>query len=107
MEAIGGFKVWAAGDSEWYVATSRDEAIAEMCEVHGCADEQELLEEQLLDADGFIELTDEDMDRLVYVEEADEDGNPEVRRSFREQLVNEVAKGGLVFPAGQFASTEF
>ncbi len=88
-------KVYAMDDCTWYAAESLESATAAYKADVGHDDD--------LDPN---ELTDEQMDRLQFTD--DEPGAPPTecgKRSFREQLVKEVANG-TKFPC-MFACTEY
>lgn len=84
-------KVFALNDCDWYAATSLKEAIRAWKEETGMTDEE---------LDSPTEVTEQDMDRLKFI---DEDTNE--KRTFREELKRRI-DAKAKFPQF-FATTEF
>jgi hypothetical protein len=89
-------KIFQMNDCDWWIGESlaacKADYIANYCE------------EDAIEEDAH-ELTDEELDTLIFTD-YDEDERPTgTKRTFREQLAIEVASGGE-FPR-MFASTEF
>lgn len=103
MEAIGGVKIFAMNDCDWYVGKDADDALKGMAENLGCKDVEECRSEYCIDGP-IVELGEDELDARVFVDE-DLDGENQVKRTFREQLSLMVAEGDT-FPC-MFASTEF
>jgi hypothetical protein len=103
MEAIGGIKIFAMNDSDWYAGATEADALQAMAETLCFDDVEECRAEHCVDGP-IVELDDEDLDTEMYVDE-DEDGRRGDRRTFREQL-QIMIDSGEEFPVF-FASTEF
>lgn len=84
-------KVIAMNDCDWWIGESLDACVM---------DYRASIDDDPIYTEDAIELTDEDLNRLMFSEL---DGTP--CRTFREQLVIEVEKGGK-FPR-MFATTEY
>lgn len=89
------WRVFRMNDVDWWLARTLAEAKADY--THQVGDE---------DLEGARELTDAELDRLHYVDTA-EDERPlrATRRPFREELRRRVAKG--ITKPGMFACTEY
>lgn len=99
-------KIYQMNDCEWWMAESEEDAIRDIALHYGSGygtDKVELVRDGYLNEDCPRELTNEEMDRLRFV---DEMGNPESpKRSFREELRCRIEAG--VTKPEMFASTEF
>lgn len=89
-------KIFQMNDCDWWIGESLvaciDDYVANYSEIES------------IDEDAH-ELTDEELDKLIFTD-CDEDERPSgIKRTFREQLEIEVTSGG-VFPR-MFASTEY
>ena len=84
-------RVFRLNDYEWWMAPTLEEAIAKAMAVFS------LRADEVAD-DGARELTDEELDRFIFVDDNDN------RRTFREELERRVAAGD---EADFFASTEY
>jgi hypothetical protein len=95
-------KIYRLNDLEWWMANSLEEAIQTAIKETGAA------REDIFTEDGSPEpLTDEQLDRLQFVDTNPESGDPSAelgKRSFREQLARELAAGA---GPGIFASSEW
>ena len=89
-------KVFQMNDCDWMAGETLEECKAEYLSGfwHGATEEDAF--------DDPRELTDAEMDKKIFV---DNEAEPEVRRTFREQLAHIIAKGET-FPTF-FASSEF
>ncbi|AYA90395.1 MULTISPECIES: hypothetical protein [Stenotrophomonas] len=89
-------KIFAVTESEWWMGTDLDSVVKAAQEEYGLGDD---------DVADAVELVDSDLDSLNFCD-SDEDGRPTGhKRTFREQLVIEVAAGGS-FPR-LFAMEDF
>ena len=92
-------KIFKLNDCDWYAAEDMESAINQIMHDTGNA------REDCVDSSAH-ELTDEEMDRLKFVDENEnEECNPTTTRTFREQLALMVDHADS-FPC-PFASTEF
>lgn len=89
-------KIFRMNEYEWWFAPTLEEAIQEAARQTG------LDREELVDEDYLEELSDEDMDRLIFVHEAEEDSS-ELKVTFREELRSRTSDGQTV---GMFAASE-
>ncbi len=89
-------KVFQMNDCDWMAAATPEEAKA----AYSLFNHLDIPEEEMLEFPR--ELTDEEMDRLRYV---DTEVQPESHRTFREQLQHMI-ETGETFPTF-FASTEY
>ena len=78
-------RVYRMDDMEWWVGESLAACVAEGRRQCGA--------ECYPDSDEQYELTDEQMNRLMFIDESD-GAEPPVKRTFAEQLAREVAEGG-------------
>lgn len=88
--------IYQINDCDWWIGESLDDCILDYignyCDVEGVDDDAH-------------ELTDVELDTLLFID-VDEDEVPTgIKRTFREQLAVEIAAGGD-FPR-MFASTEY
>lgn len=88
-------KIFAMNDCDWMAAETSEDAVREYKENFSGGD---------FDDSGPVELSDAEMDRLVFRED-EEDGSTVEDISFREKL-NRMIAAGETFPCF-FASTEF
>lgn len=89
-------KLFQMNDCDWWIGETISDCIKDCIAEYGC---------DLDDFDDARELDDLELDSLIFTDD-DEDGvRAGEKRTFREQLAIEVAKGGE-FPR-MFASTEF
>lgn len=88
--------IYQLNDCDWWVGPSIDACKKDYADNYGDADSID---------DGAHELSDEELDRLIFVDRDEDERETGVRRTFREQLAVEIADGGE-FPR-LFASTEF
>lgn len=96
MEAIGGVKVFKMNECDWWVAKDIDSAIKAYLADSGVSRE---------DIPDVRELTDEEMDRMMYLPADDESGNS---LTFRQVLERMTAPDNHQFRHPEvFASTEF
>lgn len=106
-DLLGGpdWKVYRVTDYEWYVARTRDEAIATACSDWGCKSVDEAVSKDMLELDDVHELDDESLRELKYTD-TDENDEPVGRaRSFRTELARRVAAG--LKEAELFAASEW
>jgi hypothetical protein len=85
-------KVFQMGDCDWTAGRSAEEVTAYYTGEMGCD----------MEGDAALEITAEQMNSLIF---HDQDVDPSVRRTFKEQLDKMIADG-VNFPAF-FATTEF
>lgn len=89
-------KIFQINDCDWWIGDSLDSCIADYL---GYTDDSSSVSHDA------HELSDAELDSLVFTD-CDEDERPTgIKRSFREQLAIEIEAGGK-FPR-MFASTEF
>lgn len=91
-----GVKIFQLNDCDWWIGPSLEACKKDYVENY--CDAEDIQEDA-------HELSDEELDRLVFVDCDEDERQTGVKRTFREQLKVEVAKGGA-FPR-MFASTEF
>lgn len=100
-------KIFNMNDYDWYAAETVEDALKEMAETLSCGTDPDDIAEMRREyqVKNPVELTDEDMDRLKYID-TDENDDPEGDpRTFREQLAKMISEGDK-FPC-MFASTEY
>jgi len=102
-------KLFKMNDCDWYAAETADDALKAMTETlcYEATPESVAAMRKDYDVSEPVELTDEDMKRLVFCDDL-ENGAPDFegsRRPFAEQLALMVA-AGVEFPCF-FASTEY
>lgn len=99
------WRVFRMNDYERWIATSKDEAIRSYSEVQGCSVD-DLQRYDLLSPDDVHALTDQELDRLVYVDHECSREDPTRKRSFRAELERVLKVERPEFPQ-IFATTEF
>lgn len=94
-DLLGGpdWKVFQVTEYEWFVARSRDEAIAAACSLWGCSSPEQAVEEEMLDLDEVLELDAEAMDALRFTDTDEDENAIGEPRSFREELRRRVEAG--------------
>ena len=90
-------KVYKINGCDWYAGFDMESAIEQACKDTGL-DREELIEDP-------HELSAEDMDRLIFVDEEEDDQGEKRRYTFRQQLNNYIINGEK--PPFMFASTEY
>jgi hypothetical protein len=105
MEAIGGMKIFAMNDCDWYAARTEEEALQCMADTLSCKSVDECRAEYV--QDGLIcELSEESLDVLKFHDEGDgQDPETERTLTFRE-LLTELTTDVDMEPTF-LASTEF
>ena len=83
-------KIFKLNDCDWWIGPNLEVCKTDCADLMGDAD--------CVESDAY-ELSNEELDQLTFIDEQDN------KRTFREQLSIEVAKGGA-FPR-PFASTEY
>lgn len=96
------WRVYRVNDCEWWIGRNPAEVRKMFVEAQGCSEEDceryELLGE-------IRELTDEELDRLVFTDYERDAGDPMRKRTFREELERRIRLERPEFPQ-HFASTE-
>jgi hypothetical protein len=103
-EAAPVWRVYRMNDYEWWIAMSKDDVIRSYSEVQGCS-VADLKSYDLLDPDQVRELTEAELDRLVFVDDDCSREDPTRKRSFRAELERVLRVERPEFPQF-FATTE-
>lgn len=94
-------KIFQVNDIDWFAGENADDCFKLLKEM-GMYDDGDI---QAMKDDGYpVELTDEDMDRLVFVDDV-YDNLKSNKRTFREELQRRI-NAGEEFPC-MFASSEY
>jgi hypothetical protein len=106
-DLLGGpdWKVYAVNDCEWFVARSRDEAIAAAVEHWGCKSAEEAVKHHMLDLDEVYELNDVELNALRFADSDENDERTGEWRSFKDELQRRVNSG--LKEAELFACSEY
>ncbi|QNH21197.1 hypothetical protein HEP73_02109 [Xanthomonas sp. GW] len=89
-------KIFRIDDCDWWIGEDAESVLAAVKDETGMEAE---------DLEDFHEISDDDMDRLKFVDTDEGERTIGDPRTFRQQLAIEVAQGGN-FPR-MFATTEF
>lgn len=93
MEAINGIKVFAMNDTDLYAGATEDDALLAMAENLSFTNLEACRAEHCTDGP-IVELSDEEMDKKIFLdEEGVEEGSEAERRTFGQQLVKMIADG--------------
>lgn len=91
------WRVFQLNDYEWWIARTLEEAIEDSMKQSGCPREE---------YEDAVEVSEEGLDRLRFIEDPELPKSKWIRRTFREELARRVASEFEPKP-GLFACTEY
>lgn len=103
--AAPAWRVFRMNDYEWWMAHSKEEVLQAYVEAQACSLE-DCKQYGLIEPDEVVELTEAELDRLIFTDDECSRDDPTRKRSFRLELHRRIRVDQPQFPE-MFATTEF